>query len=305
MKAVIPAAGKGTRMYPVTNNGEVSKEMLPINDDGLSAIEYTLMRALASGVTQVTVVSSEAKRDLNEFLASLKSDPVINEVLEIDIVMQQSANGLGDAFCYGATRRGAGASIADDLSDGDPFLGILPDDLFVTDDMMTLSCPVIEQLVETLKKGKNGIGTMVVPDELVPSYGIVKFRTKSNGSHGRPIDFIEKPSIEEAPSNYAVAGMYAFQPSIVAEIDTTQPDGKGEIQITNAMRSHLRSGERYKAITLGDRVTRHDIGRPEGYEAFRHFVRGWEAKGASLGSLHELSQTLQVGRVNSSQPMTL
>lgn len=249
MKAVIPAAGMGTRLLPATKSQP--KEMLPIVDK--PSIQYVVDEATASGVEDILIITGRGKRsiedhfdrsvELESYLAAKCDDQTIDELRRItdaaDIfyIRQKQAMGLGHAV--GCARRHVG---------DEPFAVMLGDDIFVSEP------PALAQMISLFEE-KPGI--IVAIQEVAPEqtglYGIVAGEFVGE-SIFRIDDLVEKPPADEAPSNLAIVGRYILTPEIFDAIEQTKADACGEIQLTDAMRrlrgetpiyGYRFSGERY------------------------------------------------------------
>ncbi len=237
-KAVIPAAGRGTRFLPATK--AQPKEMLPIVDT--PTIQYVVEEAVACGITDILIITGKDKRSIEDhFDRSIELEMClekgnrqqvvkdlrrISEMANIHYVRQAEQKGLGDAILHARYH-----------VDNEPFVVLLGDAVVYSEGR-----PCIGQLVDCFDKvGGPVIGLEKVPKEKVSRYGIM------DGQKIGPrtfvlSDLVEKPSIEEAPSAYAVGGRYLLTPDIFKYLETTKPGKNGEIQLTDALRRQL--GER-------------------------------------------------------------
>ena len=251
-KAVIPAAGFGTRLLPASK--ALPKEMLPIVD--IPAIQLVVEEAVASGLTDILLVISKGKRAIEEHfdrswdlereleskgrLAELEALRRVSSMADIHYVWQQELRGLGDAIAQ--ARRHVG---------DEPFAVLLGDCVYDAPE------PVTRQLLEVFERHH---GPVVAVEEVEPAkvgrYGIVS--GKPLGDDVYELDgLVEKPAPAEAPSNLAIAGRYVFTPAVFEHIARTKPGKNNEIQITDAMRSMLADGPLFAAKAHGKR---HDIG---------------------------------------------
>jgi UTP--glucose-1-phosphate uridylyltransferase len=254
-KAVIPAAGLGTRFLPATK--AIPKEMLPIVD--IPTIQYVVEEAVASGIEHVILVTGRGKDalldhfdrapELEAFLGSKGKDELvamvraIAERVEILAVRQQEPRGLGHAVLT------ARSAVGDE-----PFAVLLGDDIFDAEP------PCTRQLVDVFAARRQGVVALLqVPDDQTASYGVIAGKALGNGLH--TIDaMVEKPAPGTAPSNLAIMGRYVLPPEIFTLIERTPPGKGGEIQLTDAL-DRLRAaggilgcefrGRRYDA---GDKV---------------------------------------------------
>jgi UTP--glucose-1-phosphate uridylyltransferase len=254
-KAIIPAAGFGTRMLPAAK--AVPKELLPILDR--PTIQYVIEEAAAGGIDDVLLVTSRDKRaiedhfdrnsELEHRLKTGKRDGLLaslNELVarvKIHAVRQAEQRGLGDAVSQG--RRHVG---------GEAFACLLGDTIFSGD------VPPTRQLVEAYRRvGTSIIGVEEVPAERVSRYGIVGGKEVSAGLW-KVQTLVEKPQADEAPSRLAIAARYVLTPAIFECLEETAPGKGGEIQLTDALRLLLLKREPVHAVVLESK--RHDIGNP-------------------------------------------
>jgi UTP--glucose-1-phosphate uridylyltransferase len=231
-KAVIPAAGFGTRFLPATK--ATPKEMLPIVDK--PTIQYIVEEAVASGIEEILIISGHAKRAIEDHFDSA---PILEMELErkgkldllkmvqdtakinIHYIRQREMKGLGDAILC-----------AEDFVDWEPFAVLLGDDVVYTGD----GKPALRQLMDVYEqKGGTVLGCQSVPQDKVSSYGIVKGQKTDDPRLMRVEDMVEKPSVEEAPSRMAVLGRYVIMPRIFSILKHTLPGKGGEVQLTDAL----------------------------------------------------------------------
>ncbi len=222
--AVIPAAGLGTRLAPLTRF--IPKELLPVADVPL--IEYALREAQDSGIHRIVVITSAAKTLLEEYLAAgagMAGNAA--ERGEIVIVRQTAPRGLGDAVA--CAREAVG---------GEPFAVLLPDTLFDAE------TSALAQLLAARADGPVClVATQEVAPELVPRSGIVALKPVVGGGRlARVTSLVEKPALNQAPSRYAILGRYVLQADIFDCLASTPPDDHGEVQLTDALRIYLAQG---------------------------------------------------------------
>lgn len=258
-KAVIPAAGFGTRFLPETK--AMPKEMLPIVDK--PTIQYIVEEIRASGIEQILIISGHAKRaiedhfdsspELEQHLYESGKMDLLREVrkvasVKIHYTRQQYMRGLGDAILC-----------AKDFIDGEPFGVILGDDVVYNAN----GEPALRQLMDQYEKtGGTVIGCQVVRPEMVSSYGIVDGKPTDDPNLLKVKDMIEKPSMEEAPSRFAALGRYVITPEVFEVLEQTKPGKGGEIQLTDALRVMARNGSVYAYNFTGKR---YDTGNKLGY----------------------------------------
>ena len=257
-KAVIPAAGYGTRFLPATK--ATPKEMLPIVDK--PAIQYIVEEALQSGIEEILIISGHAKRAIEDHFDTnmelelqlerqgretlLTMGRSISEI-NIHYVRQKHMRGLGDAILC-----------ARSFIDDEPFAVLLGDDIVYTE-----SKPALKQMMDVYSQLEGTIlGCQEVPLERVSSYGIIKGQATSLPDVLKVIDMIEKPSVEEAPSRFAALGRYIITPDVFEALTRIQPGKGGEVQLTDALKL-LADREAVYAYNFKGR--RYDTGNKLGY----------------------------------------
>lgn len=232
-KAVIPAAGFGTRFLPATK--ATPKEMLPIVDK--PTIQYIVEEALASGIEEILIISGHAKRAIEDYFDSApdlemelerkgKTEllKVVQETASVRIhyIRQQQMRGLGDAILCARA-----------FMEDEPFAVLLGDDVVYHGD----GEPALQQLIDVYNEtGASVLGCQTVPADKVSSYGVVKGERTDNGRLLRVLDMVEKPSVEDAPSRMAVLGRYVITPAIFEILAHTLPGKGNEVQLTDALR---------------------------------------------------------------------
>lgn len=254
-KAVIPAAGFGTRFLPATK--AAPKEMLPIVDTPV--IQYVVEEAVASGITDILMVIGRGKRTLEEHfdrnfeleleleakgkLKELASIRAISELAHIHFVWQRKMLGLGDAIRCARYHVG-----------NEPFAVLLGDTLMQSLD----DVPATRQLIDVHDRfGGCVVALEEVPRERVSRYGVIAGDALDDRTyHIR--DMVEKPVPAEAPSNLVVASRYILTPEIFDYIDAVPPGKNGEIQITDALRARIADGHPMHGCRV--RARRHDAG---------------------------------------------
>lgn len=258
-KAVIPAAGFGTRFLPETK--AMPKEMLPIVDK--PTIQYIVEEIRSSGIDQILIISGHAKRaiedhfdfspELEQHLYESGKVNLLKEIrkisdIKIHYVRQKYMRGLGDAILC-----------AKDFIDGEPFGVILGDDIVYTGDKE----PALRQLMDQYDKtGGTVIGCQTVQPEQVSSYGIIDGLATDDPNLLKVRDMVEKPSVEEAPSRFAALGRYVITPDVFEILEQTQPGKGGEIQLTDALRVMAHNEAVYAYNFQGQR---YDTGDKLGY----------------------------------------
>lgn len=244
-KAVIPAAGKGTRLLPLTR--VVPKEMLPLGRKPV--LEYIVDEIVSTGITDILFVISEDKISIPEYF---KACPGIN----IDWTIQKQQRGLADAILCG-----------EDYAAGEPFLVALGDSIISQDGARHPTSRVLDCFEQTDAQGV--IIVQKTPPSEVSRYGMVHPK-RWEGTQRFEIDFlVEKPAMDKSPSEYAIAGRYAFDSRIFDYIRKTPPGALGELQITDSVALMLEGGGPVWCVPLMGSEVRRDIGTFETYfEAF-------------------------------------
>ena len=255
-KAIIPAAGLGTRFLPATK--AQPKEMLPIVDK--PAIQFIIEEAIASGIEEILIITGRNKRSIEDhFDRSLELEmqlkaqgkydqlKMIEEISEVTIhfIRQKEALGLGHAVLCAKQ-----------------FVGYEPFAVMLGDDLVDAEAPCLSQLIDVYNDlGGSVLGVQEVPAETVSNYGIVTPRAVKPNVW-QAMDLIEKPAKEEAPSRLAVLGRYILDPEIFSILEQTKPGRGGEIQLTDAIRI-LAGQQAVYAYSFYGR--RYDIGDKEGF----------------------------------------
>lgn len=256
-KAVILAAGHGTRFLPETK--AVPKEMLPLVD--VPVIQHVVEEAVAAGLTEITIVTAASKRavedhfdrapDLEEALAGGGKDAELREV-------QRVTNLAEFAFVRQKERKGIAHAVlqARQVVGDEPFALFFPDDIIVSD------VPAIRQLVDVHEKhGGSVVAVQQLPREEVVHYGVIEPEPLEERVY-RVRGIVEKPAVEEAPSDLTTVGRFVLTPAIWPQIERTPPGLKGEIQLTDSLGLLVASGQPLFACQF--RGERFDTGRPLG-----------------------------------------
>lgn len=257
-KAVIPAAGYGTRFLPATK--ATPKEMLPIVDK--PTIQYIVEEALASGIEDILIISGHGKRAIEDHFDSAlaleaelerkgKFDllKMVQETADINIhyIRQRYMRGLGDAILCARTFMGS-----------EPFAVLLGDDV-----VYNPKRPALKQLIDVYEAtGGSVLGCQNVPQDKVSAYGIVAGEKTDNARMLRVTDMVEKPSRDEAPSTMAVLGRYIIKPTIFDILKNTKPGKGGEVQLTDALKELAKTDAVYAYDFEGKR---YDVGDKLGF----------------------------------------
>lgn len=253
-KAVIPAAGFGTRFLPATKSQP--KEMLPVVDK--PTIQYVVEEAVASGITDILMIIGKGKRAIEEHFdrsfelevllsgkdkhEELKIIKGITEIADITFVWQKESNGLGDAVRY-----------AKNHVNNEPFAILLGDTIMEP----ASEVPVTRQLINVYNKFKGSVVALQeVNSDAVSKYGVIGGQV-INDSLYHVNTFVEKPAPSQAPSNLAIASRYIFTPEIFEYLQKIKPGKNNEIQLTDAMQLMVKEHAMYGLKFEGKR---HDIG---------------------------------------------
>jgi UTP--glucose-1-phosphate uridylyltransferase len=285
-KAVFPAAGLGTRFLPATK--AQPKEMLPLVDKPL--IQYGVEEAQAAGCDQIIIITGRGKnaiedhfdvsyelehlleeRGKKELLAIVRK---ISDMMHVAYVRQKQAMGLGHAVL-----------MARELVGNEPFAVIL------ADDVIDAERPCLRQMMDVFEESQcSVIATQEVNGPAISAYGVLDAKKIEGKFNGRVYDvknLVEKPKVEDAPSNQAIIGRYILTPKIFEALENTQLGAGGELQLTDGLRGLLQAGEKIYGYTFEGK--RHDAGdklgflkatvelalkRPEMGKEFAEYLRG-------------------------------
>jgi len=255
-KAVVLAAGYGTRLLPATK--AQPKEALPLVDKPI--IQYTVEEAADSGLRQVIIVTASGKRAVEDhFDRSLELEMALREKGDLARLAEiQRISDLADiVYVRQKEQLGVGHAVltARDVVGNEPFVLFFPDDVIVAE------VPVARQLIDVFNRcGGPVIAVQEVPESEVESYGVVDAEPIGDGIY-RVRGLVEKPRPEEAPSNLGIVGRYVLSPDVFEVLETTAPGKNREIQITDALAGLLRRRELFACRFEG---RRYDTGRPLG-----------------------------------------
>ena len=257
-KAIIPAAGLGTRFLPATKSQP--KEMLPIVDK--PTLQYIIEECVASGIEEILIITGRNKKSIEDHFdrsvelemeleksgkeEMLKMVREISDMVNIHFIRQKEPRGLGHAILCAKTFVG-----------NEPFAVLLGDDVVYNDNK-----PCLKQLIDCYEEYKTSVlGVQTVAPQDVNKYGIV------GGLHiedrvYKVKNLIEKPAVEEAPSNVAILGRYIITPKIFEILENTKPGKGGEIQLTDALKTLVENEAMY-AYNFNGR--RYDVGDKLGF----------------------------------------
>jgi UTP--glucose-1-phosphate uridylyltransferase len=256
-KAVIVAAGAGTRFLPISKS--VPKEMLPLLSKPL--IHYIVEEIVASGIPEVIFIIAKGKESIVDYF---KPSPALEALLEAkgDRARLEELRALPRmvkfSHVYQDAPRGLGhaVSVAREMVGNEPFTVVLPDDIIDSE------VPALRQMLDVYHKYPgNVILVDKCPRQEISRYGVIDADAIEDGVY-RLTGLVEKPKPEDAPSNLCIVGRYILQPEIFDAIARTQPGRGGEIQLTDAIKLLLKSQPVYSCELDG---TRYDTGNPDGW----------------------------------------
>jgi UTP--glucose-1-phosphate uridylyltransferase len=253
-KAVIPAAGYGTRFLPITK--ALPKELLPIIDH--PTIEYIVNEAIESGITDILlIVSSNKNAIIDYFDYNIELEKILldkNKVEEFNLV-RNIGNGARIHFIRQKEQLGLGHAVlqAEAFVGNEPFAVLLGDDMYVGKDS-----PAIKQLMDVYEEVNHSVlGTMEVELKNTSKYGICVPKNLVNGPIVELKGVVEKPKVEEAPSRSAIAGRYILTPTIFEYLKNQEKGMGNEIQLTDAILRMMKKEKVYSYDIVGKR---YDVG---------------------------------------------
>jgi UTP--glucose-1-phosphate uridylyltransferase len=285
--AVIPVAGLGTRLLPATKSQP--KEMLPVGRKPV--VQYVVEELTRVGIQRMLFITGAGKHSIeNHFDLNLELIENLRETGKEELLNELEFERSAVQYLYTRQRKLLGLGHA--VLCAQPFTGDQPFVVALGDSIIGLHAQskVVERMIDIFAEQQAAavIAFEEVPYDEVHQYGIAK--PKQPGEVFEVQDLIEKPSIEEAPSNLAIAARYVLSPAIFDAIRYTQPGKGGEIQLTDAIRLLMQNGRKIFGIRLNGNEKRYDIGNFESYfNAFMEFALADEKYGYSLRqSLEEL-----------------
>ena len=256
-KAVIPAAGLGTRFLPATK--AIPKEMVPIVDK--PTLQYIVEEAAASGIEDILIVTGRTKRAIEDhFDKSYELETELEKKGKLDYleVLQKISNLANIHYVRQKEAKGLGHAIycAKFFAENEPFAVLLGDDVVASE------TPCLKQMIEQYETYQASIlGVQTIPESETSKYGIIKGQKIGDRMY-HVDDMVEKPAPGTAPSNVAVLGRYIISPDIFRCLEQTQPGAGGEIQLTDALRMLAEKEDLYAYDFIG---RRYDVGSKQGY----------------------------------------
>lgn len=229
-KAIIPAAGFGTRFLPATK--AMAKEMLPIVDK--PTIQFIVEEAVASGIEDILIVTGKSKRPIEDhFDSNIELEANLRDKGEADLLkLVEETTGIKIHFVRQSYPLGLGHAVLQ----GKAFVGDEPFVVMLGDDLMVDETPLTRQLIEGYERtSASTIAVMEVPHEETSKYGIIDPDNQLEENLLNVRRFVEKPNPEDAPSNYAIIGRYLLTPEIFAILENQEAGAGGEIQLTDAI----------------------------------------------------------------------
>jgi len=281
-KAVIPAAGLGTRFLPATKASP--KEMLPLVDKPL--IQYVVEEAVASGIQQIIIVTGRGKRAIEDhFDVSFELEETLKLREQKDLLSDLRKISDMASFCYvrQSKPRGLGHAIlcAKDLIGDEPFAVLLGDEV------LNHTTPALRQMIDIYEEHPVSlIGVKKVPKEEISHYGVIDITDAPQNNLCKIKDLVEKPSAKNAPSDLAIIGRYILTPEIFDFLEKTAPGKHNEIQLTDALRGLVQVRPMFGCLIQGNRFDAGDklgflkatvemaLQNKEMGEAFRKYLKG-------------------------------
>ena len=256
-KAIFPAAGLGTRFLPATK--AQPKEMLPLVDK--PAIQYVIEEAVASGIEDILLITGRGKSAIEDhFDVSFELETLLEQRGES--TMLEQVRGISRMVRFSYIRQKEALGLGHAILVGKQWVGREPFAVFLGDDVIDAEVPAMKQMMAAFDRLN---ASVIALEEVEPartkSYGIVSGHPAGDGLYQLD-DLVEKPEPSKAPSNLAIIGRYILTPEVFDHLQKTAPDRKGEIQLTDALRSLLSDQPIYGFRFAGKR---HDTGNKLGF----------------------------------------
>ncbi|MBI3358701.1 MAG: UTP--glucose-1-phosphate uridylyltransferase GalU [Nitrospirae bacterium] len=281
-KAIIPAAGLGTRFLPATKSSP--KEMLPLVDKPL--IQYVVEEAVASGIEQIIIITGRGKRAIEDhFDVSFELEETLKQQKKYHVLSElRKISGLA-SFCY--IRQNESRGLGHAILSAKHFMGDDPFAVLLGDEIMNAPIPALKQMIDLYQTNPTSfIGVQKVQKSEIHQYGVIDATPTNHPSLYKIKGLVEKPSAADAPSDLAIIGRYLLSPDIFDILEKTQPGKNNEIQLTDALNqlAHLTpmfgtmiSGHRFDA---GDKLgflkatVAMGLQNKEMGEEFRKYLKG-------------------------------
>ncbi len=257
-KAIIPAAGLGTRLLP--NTKSIPKEMLPLVDKPV--IQYIVEEAVAAGVEEILIITNRGKNPIEDYFdyAPDLEERLLKDGKEKDAKIVRAVADMADIFFL---RQKETKGLGHAVWRAKTFVGNEPFAILLGDDIMLSQKPVLKQLVEAAEANEcSAIAVREQPDSLITKYSSVKLEEKLGDRVYRISDMNEKPTLEEKLSNFAIMGRYVLMPEIFDILEHTAPGRNNEIQLTDGMRELVHH---YPMCAVDFEGKRYDTGNLKGY----------------------------------------
>ena len=258
-KAVFPAAGLGTRFLPATK--AQPKEMLPVVDKPI--IQYGVEEAMASGCDQILIITGRGKQSIEDhFDVSYELEKMLEERGKHDLlkIVRQISDMIHIAYVRQKEAMGLGHAVltARELVGDEPFAVLLADDVFDSNP------PCLKQMIEVFNQTQCSVlATQIVEGKAISSYGVLDVKkVPGNDRLYEVVNMVEKPKMEDAPSNLAILGRYILTPAVFETLALTQLGTGGELQLTDGMKLLLKREKMYAYVYEGKR---HDTGDKLGF----------------------------------------
>ncbi len=261
-KAVFPAAGLGTRFLPATK--AQPKEMLPLVDKPI--IQYGVEEAMAAGCDQIIIITGRGKTAIEDhFDVSYELEKMLEERGKLDLlaIVRQISDMIHVAYVRQKEAMGLGNAVlmARELVGNEPFAVLL------ADDVIDAEKPCLKQMMEVFEETQSSVvATQEVNGPAISSYGVLDAKRVEGKFNGRLHDIhtlVEKPKLEDAPSNLAIIGRYILTPNVFDTLEHTPLGAGGELQLTDGLRGLLQAGEKIYGYTFEGK--RHDTGDKLGF----------------------------------------
>jgi len=260
-KAVIPAAGMGTRFLPATK--AQPKEMLALVDKPI--IQYGVEEALAAGCDQVIIVTSRGKQSIEDhFDVSYELEKMLEARGKIDLL--RLVHGISDMVHVAYVRQKETLGLGDAVLTARELVGDEPFAVLLPDDVVDAQIPCLKQMIEVFDETQSSvIATQIVEGEAISAYGVLDVKPTDGRFKGKLFEIqnmVEKPALKDAPSDLAIIGRYVLTPTVFETLAQTQKGSGGEVQLTDGIKLLLKKEKVYAYVFEGKR---HDAGDKLGF----------------------------------------
>ncbi len=248
-KAIIPAAGLGTRFLPATKASP--KEMLPLVDKPL--IQYVVEEAVASGIEQIVIITGRGKRAIEDhFDVSFELEEALKQQRKYDTLADLRKISDMASFCY--IRQSEPRGLGHAILSAKHFMGDEPFAVILGDEIINAPIPALKQMIDLYQENPAAfIGVQKVQKSEIHLYGVIDAIPTDHESLYKIKNLIEKPSAEDAPSNLAIIGRYLLSPEIFDILEKTEPGKNNEIQLTDALNQLAHRSPMFGIEISGDR----------------------------------------------------